>query len=86
MLHEQLVGILLLHPSEHDATPWFLQPGLKGCSAHPAVHFLRDQNASQLPFTDMPPAQALQQPQYPHNEHTSSLMLKLIMSNNMVSI
>lgn len=33
-----------------------------------------------------PTAQALQQPQYPHNEHTSSLMLKLIMSNNMVSI
>lgn len=58
MLHEQLVGILLLHPSEHDATPWFLQPGLKGRAAHITVHFLRDQNASQLInqllFTDMP--------------------------------
>lgn len=49
MLHEQLVSILLLHPSEHDVTPWFLQPGLQGCSAHPSVHFLRDSSVPHSP-------------------------------------
>lgn len=101
MLHEQLVSILLLHPSEHDATPWFLQPQLKGCSAYLAVHFLRDSSVPLSPArsecitTNKPNSFHRSAPQHRQgnslsihtmNTHTTpSLMLKLMMSNNVVS-